>query len=62
MNKANDMIEAVKAGDVDKVRALLAEDATLANAKDADGTSAVLIATYWGKRDIKRFCWRPSRS
>jgi uncharacterized protein len=53
-NDMNDMIEAVKAGDVDKVKALLAEDTALANAKDADGTSAVLIATYWGKRDIKK--------
>jgi ankyrin repeat protein len=50
----NGMIEAIKAGDADKVRALLSEDVTLANAKDADGTSAVLIATYWGKRDIKK--------
>ena len=48
------MIEAVKAGDADTMKALLAEDAALANAKDADGTSAVLIATYWGKHDIKK--------
>jgi uncharacterized protein len=54
MDKSSELIEAVKAGDADKVNALLAEDATLANAKDADGTSAVLIATYWGKRDIKK--------
>ena len=57
MTKTNDMIAlitAVKAGDAERVKALLAEDVALANAKDADGTSAVLIATYWGKRDINR--------
>ena len=53
-NDMNPMIEAIKAGDAERVKALLTEDAALANVKDTDGTSAVLIATYWGKRDIKK--------
>ena len=47
-------IAAIKAGQAEQVRALLAGDATLANAKDTDGTSAVLLATYYGKRDIQK--------
>ncbi len=54
MSNPQYMIGAIKSGDAEAVRVLLAEDAALANAKDADGTSAVLIATYWGKRDIKK--------
>jgi uncharacterized protein len=43
---------AVKAGDADAVKALLAENASLVNAMDEEGNSAVLIATYWGKGDV----------
>jgi ankyrin repeat protein len=50
----NEMIEAIKAGNLDQVKALLAQDPNLANAKDADGTSAVLIATYRGRRDMQK--------
>ena len=52
--KTTELFAAIKAGDAEQVRALLAGDATLASAQDADGTSAVLVATYHGKRDIQR--------
>ena len=52
--KTNELFAAIKAGEAEQVRGLLAEDAALASAKDADGTSAVLVATYHGTRDIQR--------
>ncbi len=48
------LIHAVKNGDADAVRALLAQDPALANAKDTDGTSAVLLASYHGAREIQK--------
>ncbi len=48
-----EMMDAVKAGDVDKVKALLATDPALVNAKDDDGNSAVLIASYSGKTVVR---------
>jgi adenosylhomocysteine nucleosidase len=41
-----DMMAAVTAGDTARVRALLAEDETLASARGEDGVSAVLLARY----------------
>jgi len=54
--KTNEWFAAIRAGDAEQVRALLAKDPALASAQDADGTSAVLAATYHGhgKRDIQR--------
>ena len=49
----NEMMDAVKAGDVGKVELLLATDPALVNARDGDGNSAVLIASYWGKSDAR---------
>jgi ankyrin repeat protein len=49
----SEMMNAVKAGDVGKVNALLAEDPTLVNARDEQGNSAVLIASYWGKNAVR---------
>jgi len=40
------LFEAIEADDVDRVRALLAEDASLAAARDADGVSALMRARY----------------
>lgn len=48
-----EMMDAVKAGDVDKVKTLLATDPALVNAKDDQGNSAVLIASYWGKTTVR---------
>jgi ankyrin repeat protein len=41
-----DMMAAVAAGDTERVRALLAEDDTLASSRGDDGVSAVLLARY----------------
>lgn len=46
------MIDAVKAGDAARVAALLAADPALASARLGSGDSAVLVATYHGRRDI----------
>ena len=45
-------LDAVKAGDVAKVEALLAADRSLVNAKSDSGESAVLLATYHGHREV----------
>jgi ankyrin repeat protein len=52
MSSDADMMNAVKAGDLDAVKSMLAENPSLVNATDADGNSAILIATYWGKREV----------
>jgi ankyrin repeat protein len=46
MASASDMMAAVAAGDSARVTALLAEDASLVNARGDDGVSAVLLARY----------------
>jgi ankyrin repeat protein len=46
------MLEAVKAGDVAQVKALIEADPALVNAKDEAGNSAILLATYYGRRDV----------
>jgi ankyrin repeat protein len=46
MVSSADMMAAVAAGDVDRVRALLAEEPALAMARGDDGVSAVLLARY----------------
>jgi uncharacterized protein len=46
------IFEAIAEGDLDRVRKLLAEDATLAGARDAQGLSAVTQARYHGHDDI----------
>jgi uncharacterized protein len=51
-NTASDMFDAITAGDLDRVRELIAEDAALAGARDADGLSAVTQARYHGEDDI----------
>ena len=40
------VFEAIQTGDTERVRALLADDPSLANARDAGGLSAVLTARY----------------
>lgn len=46
------MMAAVAAGDVDLVRSLLAEDASLASARGGDGVSALLLARYRFDRPV----------
>ncbi len=52
MEKAPDMIAAVRAQDVRAVKRLLAEDATLASARSEQGESAVLLAIQGGAGEI----------
>lgn len=47
-----DVIAAVQAGDTGKVRTLLQEDSSLANAKDANGVSALMFAFYYRRPEI----------
>jgi ankyrin repeat protein len=52
MPSQSDVIAAVQAGDIEKVRALLQSDATLASARDDHGVSAIMHAYYRGRKDI----------
>jgi ankyrin repeat protein len=45
------LINAIKAGDDDRVRSLLAEDETLVNAKSGD-LPVVMLAAYYGQRTV----------
>jgi uncharacterized protein len=48
----SEIFEAIAEGDLDRVRKLVAADATLAGARDAQGLSAVTQARYHGHDDI----------
>ena len=52
MASQTDLISAVQAGDIDKVKAHLQTDPRLAAAKDERGVSAVMHAYYRGRNDI----------
>jgi len=43
------LLDAVRAGDIDGVRANLSADSRCASSKDENGISAVLLATYYGQ-------------
>jgi len=45
-------LDAATAGDVSKVRTMLHEDPSLARAKDENGVSVIMKATYYGKKDV----------
>jgi len=47
-----DLFDAIRAGDVERVRSLLTEDAGLLNRRNERGHTPVLIAQYHHKRDI----------
>ncbi len=44
--------QAIQAGDAAKLKTLLKEDPNLANAVLANGTSAVMLATYYGRKEL----------
>src|SRR4029079_15515028 len=46
------LFDAIKAGDLDGVKALLTADPALVDAKTDAGVSAILTAVYHGRRDI----------
>jgi ankyrin repeat protein len=52
MTGASDLMDAVAAGDVDRVTALLTEDPALASARGDDGVSALLLARYRFDRPV----------
>jgi ankyrin repeat protein len=52
MTDEQQMIEAIKAGNADKVRDLIEKDIFLADARGEDGTSALLTAIYHGEEEI----------
>lgn len=52
MSASQQIIEAVKQGDVARVNQLLASDPALADARNENGVSAVLLATYYGRNEI----------
>jgi ankyrin repeat protein len=48
----SDIFDAIAAGDLDRVRQLIAENPALARARDAQGLSAVTQARYHGEDDV----------
>lgn len=52
MSVAAEMIEAVKAGDADGLRAILQRDADAAGTRADGGDSPLLLALYHGRRDL----------
>jgi ankyrin repeat protein len=50
----DEMIQAVKSKDLQKVKQLLTDDATLVNAKSTSGETAVLMSAYYRANDIKQ--------
>lgn len=52
MPTADELIAAVKAGDVDRVAALVGDDPALASSRDADGVSALMLSRYRANRSV----------
>jgi uncharacterized protein len=50
---SQEFLEAVKAGDVARVGAMIDRDAALVNTRAESGESAVLLATYYGQKGIR---------
>jgi ankyrin repeat protein len=50
----HELFEAIKAGRMDEVRAILDRDPSQLSARDANGVSVILLATYHGKADVAR--------
>ena len=49
---SQEFLEAATGGDVAKVRTMLQADPSLARARDENGVSVIMKATYYGKRDV----------
>lgn len=52
MSTAHPLLEAIKAGDVERVTTLIDADPALVNTRDDSGASAILVATYYGRKSI----------
>jgi ankyrin repeat protein len=53
MDSVVELFEAIRTGDAEKVRSLCAANAGLVNARNARGQSAVLMACYTGRKEIR---------
>jgi ankyrin repeat protein len=53
-----EMVKAAKAGDIEKVKLLLARDASLIHARDTDGSTALHCATWKGHQAMAAFLLR----
>jgi uncharacterized protein len=53
MDAVPELFEAIRTGDVAKAHGILRSDARLANARNAQGQSAVLMACYTGRKEIR---------
>ena len=49
---SQDLFEAATAGDLSRVKEMLHHDPSLARAKDQNGVSVIMKATYYGKKDV----------
>lgn len=49
---SQEFFDAATAGDVSKVKTMLREDPSLVRARDQNGVSVIMKATYYGKRDV----------
>ncbi len=52
MSSTADLFAAIKAGNAEQVRSMLAANSTLAGARDENGLSAIVTALYHQKKDI----------
>ncbi len=52
MNGTKEFLEAVKAGDLPVVRNRIESDSSLVNARNETGASAILLATYYGRKEV----------
>src|SRR5690606_13361785 len=50
--KTEEFFEAIRTGDVARVSAFLQEIPTLTNLKDARGSTPLLLATYYGHKEV----------
>src|SRR6266568_1211040 len=53
MDPGPDLFDAIRSGDVAKVRDVLRADAALVDARNSQGQSAVLMACYMGRKEIR---------
>jgi ankyrin repeat protein len=53
MEAVQELFDAIRAGDTAKARELVGNDAALVNARSAQGHSAVLLACYMGRKEIR---------
>jgi uncharacterized protein len=52
VNYPTGIAEVIQAGDIEDLRALLAQDPTLASARDRSGISAIMFALYQNRKDM----------